>query len=426
VDVAHRFQTAHLKRLKCPLRYLSPLPLAILLMGSPPLAAQDVSTCVSPDWFAVQKTQPAGARLSPLCVGELHAAEDHREAAESELRAVIAGDPQSTDAYEARSTLEHLYFRIGRFRDANAQIDAMLRTHPTAPDLLNLRSLLTLLASYPNFSLAKSSPASVRTEMFGGNVFAPVTVEGAARSYMLDTGMSISMMTRSEAKSLGLTPRASTTSMNDISGLASHGLQIVEVDRLVVGATELRHIPFMVVEDTHGAFVGIPDGRHGILGIQPLAALGILAFHKDGTLSLGQKAGHDSKSVPLLFAGEMPLSQIAYHDQLLTVTFDMGATQTTLNPFFGKLHPELLKEGQTEDHTMNGVSGSTTQRSVSLRHIELVFGRKVDLAPATILLNQTTGTSDYSAANLGYDLMQQARPFTIDFRRMLITFPPAQ
>lgn len=425
MGVTHRLQT-HLKRPKCPLCFLSPLPLAALLMGSATLLAQDVSVCVSPDWFVVQQGQLAGARLSPLCVGELHAAEDNREAAESELRAVIAGAPQSTDAYEARSTLEHFYFRIGRFRDANTQIDAMLKTHPTAPDLLNLRSLLGLLASYPDFSLAKSSPATVRTEVFDGNVFAPVTVEGAARSYMIDTGMPISMMTRSEAKSLGLTPQASTTSMSDISGRASHGLQIVEVGRLVVGATELRHIPFMVVEDTHGAFVGIPDGHHGILGIQPLAALGILGFQKDGTLSLGQIARPDSKSIPMLFAGEMPLSRIAYHHQLLTVTFDTGATQTTLNPSFGTLHPELLNEGQTEDHTMNGVSGSTIQRSVSLRHLKLVFGREVDLAPAIILLNQTTGASAYAAANLGYDMMQQARPFTIDFRRMLIAFPPAQ
>ena len=356
MEMAQRSQTAQLKRLKCPLQYLSPLSLAIVLICFSPLVAQDVPTCGSADWFVVQKTQQAGSRLSPLCIGELDAAEDHREAAESELQAVIAGAPQSTDAYEAHSALEHFYFRIGRFRDANAQLDAMLSTHPTAPDLLNLHSLVALLASHSDFSLTKSGPATVLTEVFDGNVFAPVTVEGAARSYMLDTGMPVSMMTRSEARSLGLTPQESTTSINDISGLASHGLQIVEVDRLVIGATEFRHIPFMVVEDTHGAFVGIPGGHHGILGIQPLAALGTLTFHMDGKLSLGQKAGHDGKSAPMLFAGEMPLSRIAYHDQLLTVTFDTGATQTTLNPLFGKLHPELLERDRLK----------ITQRTASL------------------------------------------------------------
>lgn len=71
---------------------------------------------------------------------------------------------------------------------------------------------------------------------------------------------------------------------------------------------------------------------------------------------------------------------------------------------------------------LNGISGQTEQRSVSLPHLTLGFGREVSLSPATILLNETTGTSVYTAANLGYDLMQQARPFTIDFDQMIVTF----
>jgi hypothetical protein len=51
------------------------------------------------------------------------------------------------------------------------------------------------------------------------------------------------------------------------------------------------------------------------------------------------------------------------------------------------------------------------------------FGREVDLTPAVILLDQTTGASAWAAANLGYDLMQQARPFTLNFRRMKIESP---
>jgi hypothetical protein len=58
-----------------------------------------------------------------------------------------------------------------------------------------------------------------------------------------------------------------------------------------------------------------------------------------------------------------------------------------------------------------------------LPRLALIFGHRVNLSPATILLDETTGTRAYAAANLGYDLMQQARPFRINFRHMLITFP---
>ena len=396
------------------------------ILGEVRVLAQAPYLCSSPDWFAVQRAQQKGDALSALCKGELDVAEGHSDAAASELRAVIAAAPQSTDAYAAHSTLLHLYLRLGRFHDANSELIAMLQARPTAPDLLNMRSMLALLTTHPDFAVTKSSPATVRTEVFDGNVFAPVTVQGAARSYMLDTGMPISMMTRSEAKSLGLRPEVSSTSMNDISGLSGPGLQIVMVDRLKFGSTELRNVPFMVVEDTQGAFVGIPEGHHGILGIQPLVAANTLGFGRDGMLSLDSRVEQVDTYVPMLYGGEGILTQIVYRDRPLTVTLDSGATQTTVNPPFAALYPEVLGWGKTEDHTMNGISGSSTQRSVSVPRLELRFGRQVELAPAVILLNQTTGASAYSAANLGYDMLQQAKPFTLDFGRLVIGFPSHQ
>ena len=404
-------------------RYALLLFFGVVLTGFRQASAQAASTCGGSDWFVVQHVQIAGSKLSLLCKGELDAAKNHREAAETQLKAVIAKSPRSADAYAAHSTLTHFYLRTGRFRDANAQVVAMLAVKPKAPDIQNLRSLFAALAAIPDLAIVSSQPAIVRTHVIDGNVFAPITIDGSARTYMLDTGMNLSMMSESEAKSLGLDPQSSTTSLSDISGLSRPEAGIVQVDHLVVGATELRHVPFLVVADTNGAFVGIPPGQQGVLGIQPLLALGTLSFRKDGYLYIGGKAEPASTTAPLLFDGEMPLSQIVYRGRPLTVTFDMGATQTILNPPFGKLYPEVLKQGKTESHTLNGISGSTSQRSVSLPHLEMVFGRQVDLSPATILLDEANGARAYAAANLGYDLMQQAIPFTIDFHRMLITFP---
>ncbi len=395
------------------------------LSGAALLPAQTTSTGPSPDWFAVKLAQQTGATLSVLCKGQLGIAEG-LPAAEHELRTLIASSPQSGDAYAAHSTLLHFYLRVGRFRDANAEVIAMLKARPAASDLVDMHSLLALLAAYPDFAINDSHPATVRTEVFDGNVFAPVKVQGAERSYMLDNGMAISMMTESEAKSLGLTPHSSTLQMHDISGLSGPALQIVMVDRLIFGSTELRNIPFMVVEDTHGAFLGVPEGHHGILGIQPLVAAGTLEFHADGSLSLASRVRQASTSIPMLYAGEGVLTQILYRDRPLTVTLDTGATQTTINPPFTALYPDVLSEGKNEDHVMNGVSGTSKQKSVSLPHLSLRFGRSVELSPATILLSQTTGTSAYAAANLGYDLLQKARPITLDFTHMVIRFPRAQ
>ena len=385
--------------------------------------AQNASSCDSSDWFAVEESQAAGATLSPLCKGELDAAADRRSVAERELKGIIAQAPQSADAYEAHSTLVHFYLRIGRFHDAETQILAMLAVKPSAPDLANVRSLFALLATYPDLALGSSRPAIVRSETIGGNIFAPVQVNGVPRSYMLDTGVHLSLMSEVEAAHLGLTPQSSSTKLNDISGLSGPELRIVEVESLVVGMTHLSHVPFLVVADTNGAFVGVPENQHAVLGIQPLLALGTLSFQTDGTIGIAGGSEPSATTAPLLFDGASPLTQIEYEKRRLTVTFDTGATQTTFNPPFAKLFPAILQRGTSESHALNGLAGTTAQRSVSLPYLDLRFGRVIHLAPAVVLLDQTTGQSAWATANIGYDLMQQARPFVIDFRTMKLEFP---
>jgi hypothetical protein len=399
------------------------LVLLVWAIAGQPAFAQNTSTCDNVDWFAVQQTKSGGAKLSPLCQGELDAAADRRSIAERELKAVVEQAPQSADAYEAHSALLHFYLRIGRFHDAEAQILAMLAAKPSAPDLANVRSLFALLANYPDLALDSSHAASVRSETVAGNVFMPVNVNGVPRTYMLDTGLNLSLMSETEAAHLGLVPQSSTTKLTDISGLNGPELRIVEVESLVAGMTHLSHVPFLVVADTNGAFVGIPEDQHAIIGIQPLLALGTLSFQADGAIRIADSSEPSATSVPLLFDGALPLTQIEYEARRLTVTFDMGATQTTFDPPFAKLYPELIRKGSSETHALNGLSGSTAQRSVSLPSLEFRFGRVVRLAPTIILLDQTTGQSAWAAANLGYDLMQQAKPFVLDFRAMKIEFP---
>jgi predicted aspartyl protease len=388
------------------------------------LCSQDAPSCGYLDWFAVQRAQLQGKQLSSLCEGELNASEDHRPLAERELNAVIDAAPGSTKAYEAHSSLVHFYLRVGRFQDAELHIRAMLAIKPAAPDLVNLDSLFKLLASHPDMAvLNANATATVSTHVIDGNVFVPVTVNGLAKSYMLDTGLDLSLMSETEAAHLSLKTESSTSRMNDISGATGPELKVAVVDDLIVGATHLRNVPFLVVSDTNGAFLGIPPDQHGILGIQPLVALGRLGFQTDGSLTIAGKDKPPPITSPLLFAGTSPLTQIRYRGKPLTVTLDTGATQTTLNPPFAKLYPKIVRDGKRQSHNMNGLSGTTVQQSISVPHLVLWFGRDVEMAQAIVLLNQTTGSSAWAAANLGYDLLQQAKPFTLNFANMVVEFP---
>ena len=396
-----------------------------LVAATAPRSGNETS-CVNPDWFAVRQKFLEGEQLTALCKGELDAAEGNVRAAENELGVIIHRTPGSEDAYHARSTLSHLYFRLGRFHEAEAQVGAMGAMKPGAADLRNVRPLYELLARSPDLAIGYSQPSTIESKMFDGNLFAPVVVNGTAAVYMVDSGMNLSMMSESEAARLHLTPQSIETRMSDISGKVSAPIRVVVVDELTVGATHLRHVPFLVVLDTNGAFEGVPEGERGVLGIQPLIALGSLGFELGGKLRVGGKTKTSMAEAPLLFDGAMPLAQIVYQGKPITVTFDSGATQTTFNPPFVNLFPDILRAGTNITHAMNGISGTTEQRASNIPQLVFAFGREVRLSPATILLDETSASSAWAAANLGYDSMQQAVPFTIDFRQMKVVFDAHQ
>lgn len=143
----------------------------VLVLVSSRAFSQDASACSYPDWFAVQLAQGQGKALSRLCKGEMDAAEDHRRQAETELNEVIKAAPHSDDAYAARSALAHFYPRVGRFHDAEAQIEAMLAAKPNAADLANVHSLYALLAVHPDMTVHSDRAVSVPSQTIEGNLF---------------------------------------------------------------------------------------------------------------------------------------------------------------------------------------------------------------------------------------------------------------
>jgi hypothetical protein len=117
-----------------------------------------------------------------------------------------------------------------------------------------------------------------------------------------------------------------------------------------------------------------------------------------------------------------PVTQVGFAGQTLTFTFDTGATSTTLNPAFGRLFPATVKEGTIKSHKLTGLGGSTEQISSVVPSLTFEFGRHVNLISATVFLSDGNISQVWAAGNLGFDLMQQALPMTIDFTHMRIEF----
>ena len=389
------------------------------------LSAQNIpDSCGVRDWFQFQE-ELTQSDHSLLCRGAMDFGFDHRTQAARELKEIIRKAPHSENALEAHQMLVSLYFRHGQYRAAIAQAEQGLRARPEAEDLKGIRSMLGLLAQYPDLRIVRRTGSAVQGEIHDGNLFAPLTIDGISGSYILDTGANVSLISESEAKRLGLAVHETATKMSDISGTPS-GMRLAEAHDLWVGGIHLKNVAFAVFPDRNEPFVDLPEGRKGILGIPVLLAMGSICLEKNNRIILSNsQMTADGQSLPLAFDGQNPLVRIEFRATPLTFTLDTGADRTYLYKPFADAFPSLIQTGRRRQEKVTGVSGRSFQESVDVPSVRfsLAKGVEVELAPATVILSPTSAQSKWTAGNFGFDLLDKARPFTIDFRTMELRFP---
>jgi len=383
----------------------------------PALAGNNPDLCEAHDWFQM-RDHVADGNASLLCKGAVDASFENRDAAERELETVIQKQPHSASSYRAHEILSTMYLREGRYRQAAAQLDQMLVEKPDAEDVQAAHSLFAVLTRYPDQTVASSEPSTLRGETIEDNLFIPVSAHGITGTYIVDTGANLSMMCESEAHRLGLKLDTTSTKVADIGGKDA-AVRIAVVPDLWIGKTHLKHVAFIVTSDAAMPFVELPEGHKGVLGIQVLIALGTIRISRDNRVDIGVgPAPASAKVVPLAFDSAMPVTQMSLNGKALNFTFDTGASTTYLGPVFASAFPDLMRTGSKKDHKLTGVNGSTTQDSSELPSVRFQLGKEVELKPATVMLEASFMNSEWSVGNLGYDLISQAIPITIDFRAM--------
>lgn len=400
--------------------HLRQIPFSCLVfLTAAPIFAADVNQCDSHNWF---QQSPSGIKAVPLvCQGSLDASFDRRRSALHRLRRVIELNPRGSEAYQAHEALLSFFFRVGQYREALRQADAMLALKPAAEDVLEERPLLFGLAANPDQSGKAKHSILAKNGIEDGNPHIPVVANKKAAIWFMDTGANISVMSDAEAAALGLVVRSVDTKMADISGTMT-ALKITQVDKLTIGRTELKHVSFVVLPHAQPPFDDIPTEQQALLGIQVLWALKSIHIDKAQQIEIAGAVDPNASSSPLAFYQSQPVTQMSFEGKELTFTLDTGATQTTLNPSFAKGFPETINLGEKREHTLTGVGGSTTQHSVAIKKLCFTLaGKMTVLSPANVLLQKTTDPSEWAAGNLGYDLIRQTAPFTIDFRTMRLS-----
>jgi hypothetical protein len=111
---------------------------------------------------------------------------------EKKLALVIKSFPQSGDAIEAHRLLASAYMRQGKYREALAQVTALLALRPGDSDARDDLPLLAALREFPDQEAVRRGSTTLRLQDAG----LPISINGVQATYWFDTGGDVSVRIR--------------------------------------------------------------------------------------------------------------------------------------------------------------------------------------------------------------------------------------
>jgi len=356
---------------------------------------------------------------SSFYLGALAAAFEQLSLAHSYLDPIMLANPASRSAFHAHELLSWAYIRRGKFCNASCHAAAMA-AHRNTSALQQHAEVLSSLSRLPQqFVLSTGRSCQISSIVVDGSLFVPASINGNETHLMIDSGATLSMLRASDAERMGV--RLFEISPNSLNVYGATGAcsdcRIGVVDRVNVGSIALGNVCVLIVDDHRWQF---PDGFTGALGLSALLAMQRFRWRKNQTCELGFNSPDRVSHPNVCFDGAEPVVQVAFQQLSLELILDTGSAQSILTQNFAASFTQMIDQyGQCGSMEISGITGTAHLPKVTLPYLEFFVGnRRLVLKPAPVLTVKTTPNSSYFFGRLGFDLLQQASGFTLDFVQM--------
>lgn len=356
-----------------------------------------------------------GSKGNDLYRGAVAVAFHQTAQAETSLRSVIQAKPKSDEAFQAYGLLGELYITTGQYRRATITMRARWRAFPDNPGRQKEEKELARFSGLPDQLLVRSGPASVRHE--AESIFIPLSVNGVSSEWFFDTGASMSVVSESEARRLGMTVKSTAGTMGTTT--SSVPMRTAVAKNVTIGGFQFRDVSFLVLEDRE-PWTLLEPGKRGVIGLPLILGFRTVRWHRLGPMEIGWMAAPlNVEKANLHFEDAKPVLTLDFEGQGFLGSLDTGAGNTDLFKGFGEQFPQLLKAGKPDSFALQGAGGTEMQEAVALPDLTFVIGgHGVVLSPARILINRTWKTC--CNVNVGMDLLKQTPSFSIDFGAMTL------
>lgn len=338
----------------------------------------------------------------------------------SEFQTFLAAKPVPDLERRARFELSNALARLGDLGAAAAELTAALRltseTDNSRADIENGRAFLSSLKDAPaqNVEFGPPSPLQARRNDLGLWTV-PVETNSQHSEWILDTGASLSTVTESEARRLGLAIR-------QVHGYAIGSTQARSVAQLAIaaelrlGSARLHNVAFLMVADS--VLFMSKHQIHGILGLPALSALGCVDLSADGVVTFDCGARPPAGRENFFYDGVAPIVQVLHAGHTLQMFLDTGNSATLLYPsardVLAQWEPNQLAGPRPADFAGGG--GSVQVQAATVPAIQLEIQGRTFFLQGVKLLSQGLGGAGFRDGVLGIDAC--AAGCRLDFRAM--------
>jgi Aspartyl protease len=330
----------------------------------------------------------------------------------------------------ARLTLADDYFRTFAYKqaaDAYAALQNCCATLLTAAEKNEVElptQLLPVFASAPPQTLDLASSFTVPTETDAlGLSDVSVWVDGLPTRWLFDPAQNFTLLSRSQAKLVGLKLSAETFIVSSITGKPIP-VHATVIPRLKFGAATFHNVPAVVFDD-----LDLYDKAHqyqieGVLAQPLLAPLGQITASDDQHLTfseappLAEGAPFFSDGVHLIVAAGKQGAERLY-------TINPGDTGSLLSSRYYDAHLAAFAHTHMDLVELAGEPQTLPIPAYHAETVDLTFGgTPITLHEIEVLAQPAGAERDRFYGVLGADALEQLQSYTFDFRSMKFIVRP--
>ena len=401
------------------------LILLVLLASSFAQSADLDDSAVRPmleahQWFELRHAVTTG-KSPALYRGLVAAAFNDIARAEREFRVAIRSGADGDQQYAAQEALFDASFRNGLYRRAaiEAKKKWALKPEEAPPD--GETTLVRLFEQLPDLIVVSRKPAAVAyTTWSGGQMVTPLMINGQGPFCARQRHEHV-CISEAGAKRLGMRVSANEVAFTGVTGSSAPGGHTAVADRLKVGGTDFRNVPFLVVPDIAGKLMDYPVEERGILGLPVMLAIQTFRWNREHRLELGFNSPGGRRVANLCFDGTEPMVEVTVESRRVAFVLDTGGAHSAAWPVFVKHFPALLQEAKKGSQELIGLSGAAQVDAAIMPELRMMVANiPIVLRPAPVLLATTEGASNWHYGTIGMDLLKQAEEVTLDFKAMTL------